>query len=280
MRSQAHDLIFSGIGGIILVPFLKWAGGKRWLFTEAFVSNLPRYDRYVEPFVGGGAGFFALSPRAALLADVNNELINLYQQIRDQPAAIARGIEELQRKHSHEFYYELRSSLPQDKLSRALRTLYLNRACWNGLYRLNRNGQFNVPKGTKERVILDSDDFGQAAKLLAVADLKVSDFESTLNDVGAGDLVFIDPPYTVKHNMNGFVKYNESIFTWEDQRRLQDCAMSAARRGANVIVTNADHESIRELYKSAKEMQPVHRASVLAANPNFRSRTTELLIHL
>lgn len=244
------------------------------------MASLPQHDRYVEPFVGGGAGFFAINPTSALLSDVNGELINLYVQIRDHPLAIAQGIEQMQAKHSHSFYYQTRAERPSDPMERALRTLYLNRSCWNGLYRLNRKGEFNVPKGTKERVSLDSDDFKQAAERLSNAELEISDFESTLNRCGDGDLVFIDPPYTVKHNMNGFVKYNESIFTWEDQIRLRNSAVAASDRGAKVIITNADHASIHDLYHGVESMNSVERSSVLSGNPAFRARTTELLIQI
>lgn len=263
-----------------MVPFLKWAGGKRWLFTDEFITRLPSYERYIEPFLGGGAGFFALRPPAAFLCDVNEELINLYTQVRDHPAEISVRIRELQAEHTRTFYYDMRATCPTDPFERAVRTLYLNRTCWNGLYRLNQLGKFNVPIGTKDRIILETDDFELASELLANAELEVADFEQTLGGAGPGDLVFVDPPYTVKHNMNGFIKYNESIFTWEDQQRLHQSATMAAKRGAHVMITNADHASIRDLYSSATAIEPVVRASVLAANPKFRSRTTELLIRL
>ena len=121
-------------------PFLKWAGGKRWLFNSDFVAQLPAFERYIEPFLGGGAGFFSLKPKRAILADVNPELINLYQQIRAHPCLIKEGVLDFHQRHSAEFYYETRANLPRDPLARALRMLYLNRACWNGLYRLNRGG--------------------------------------------------------------------------------------------------------------------------------------------
>lgn len=261
-----------------MVPFLKWAGGKRWMFDQQFIDQLPEFERYVEPFLGGGAGYFALRPASALLSDVNEELINVYRQIAAEPQQISYGLEQLGKKHCKTFYYEMRASEPTEPMARALRTLYLNRTCWNGLYRLNKNGIFNVPIGTKDKISLQSDDFENVSDLLKTAAIEVSDFENVLAKTGMGDLVFVDPPYTVKHNMNGFVKYNESIFTWEDQERLSAAARAAAARGAYVLVANADHSSVRELYHGSRMLQSLPRSSVLAASALYRSKTTELLI--
>lgn len=204
----------------------------------------------------------------------------MYAQVRDDPLSIESGLAELQCHHSKESYYAIRASAPSDPMERALRTLYLNRTCWNGLYRLNRRGDFNVPIGTKSKIILKDDNFPEASRRLQKAKLLTSDFAVVLGDAGPGDLVFVDPPYTVKHNMNGFVKYNESIFTWADQIRLRDVCIGAAGRGAKVIITNADHESIHDLYKNAKELNVAPRASVIAASSTYRSQTSELVIML
>lgn len=257
-------------------PFLKWAGGKRWLFDERFVSNLPAFERYVEPFLGGAAGFFSVRPQRAILADINEEVINLYRVVRDHPVRLEQALRSMQSEHSHEFYYAQRAQSPEGEFERAVRTLYLNRTCWNGLYRLNKGGKFNVPIGTKQTIVFDTDDFVGASRALGKADLKVSDFETVIDQTGKGDLVFVDPPYTVKHNMNGFVKYNEKIFTWEDQIRLRDACVSAHARGAEVIVSNADHESVQDLYESF-DRQRVTRSSVISGNANARGQATEML---
>src|SRR5690606_33757078 len=118
--------------------------------------------------------------------------------------------------------------------------------CWNGLYRVNREGIFNVPIGTKTNVLMESDDFLRVSEILKRAELRSCDFEDTLNRCGHGDFVFVDPPYTVKHNNNGFVKYNEEIFSWQDQLRLSAVVRRAAERGAAIVVTNADHASVHE----------------------------------
>ncbi len=260
------------------VPFLKWAGGKRWLFTADLVRSLPEHKRYVEPFLGGGAGFFALQPCQAVISDCNPDLIELYQVVRAAPIELARALRDHHESHSEDYYYRMRGFVPDAPLERAARLLYLNRTCWNGLYRLNRRGEFNVPIGSKTAVFLDENEFVLHSKLLSKADIYACDFEETVERAGRGDLVFLDPPYTVKHNMNGFVKYNESIFSWEDQVRLRDAAVRARSRGANIMVTNADHASIREIYSGFGVHHTVNRASVISGKATGRSKTTELMV--
>ena len=263
-----------------IAPFLKWAGGKRWLFAADFMQRLPTFDRYIEPFLGGGAGFFALAPKRAILSDVNSELIELYRTIRDFPEELKSCLIGHQASHCDEYYYEVRANVPEKQIERAARMLYLNRTCWNGLYRLNRAGQFNVPIGTKTNVLLPTDDFLAASNRLKNAELRVSDFETVLAEAGANDLVFVDPPYTVRHNMNGFVKYNERIFSWSDQVRLATTVDEAAKRGASVIVTNANHPSVRELYESFGHLEVAHRASVISGKSSGRTSTSELIVRI
>lgn len=257
-------------------PFLKWAGGKRWLVQQ----GLPKpssYQRLIEPFVGGAAVFFNLEPQRALLADLNPELINLYEVVRDRPRELRKVLSWYQSRHSAECYYNTRSREFTSPLLRAARMLYLNRTCWNGLYRVNRRGKFNVPIGTKSNVIMLEDDFERASELLSGAELRCQDFSATISQAGEGDFLFVDPPYTVKHNLNGFIKYNEDIFTWQDQVRLVDALQGARDRGAAIVVTNADHQSVRELYSAEFQYLPVQRRSVLSGRSHGRCRTTEAL---
>jgi len=204
----------------ILVPFLKWAGGKRWLISD-YPSLLEKtYGRYVEPFLGSGAVFFHLKPRKALLADINNDLIDCYIAIKDRWEDVLRILRRHHRQHSRGHYYLERGRNRRTLVERAARLIYLNRTCWNGLYRVNLNGDFNVPIGTKTSVLLDTDNFSEISDLLSTTKLQCQDFEVTIDATIEGDFIFADPPYTVKHNHNGFLKYNESIFSWDDQRRL------------------------------------------------------------
>lgn len=261
-----------------MTPFLKWAGGKRWLFTQDFIERLPPFDRYIEPFLGGGAGFFAIQPKNAILSDINPELINLYRQVALNPDRIRRGLGHLQKAHSKDLYYRIRAKGYSPGPAGAIRTLYLNRTCWNGLFRLNLKGQFNVPMGTKTAIFDPKEDFETYAKLLDTAELNCVDFERTIDRAREGDLLFVDPPYTVKHNMNGFVKYNESIFSWTDQERLASSLIQACERGASLVLTNADHKSIHQLYAGFGKHSSISRASVISGLASGRSTTTEFLL--
>lgn len=258
-------------------PFIKWAGGKRWLLNDPSFG-LPNFPgRYIEPFLGGGAIFFHLAPSQAILSDVNERLIATYRSIRDEWRLVQASLLEFQDRHSKEFYYAERAQQHSAPHLQAAQFLYLNRTCFNGLYRENLKGQFNVPIGTKTQVVLPDDDFEKASQLLAQADLRSGDFESVVAEAREGDLVFLDPPYTTAHNCNGFVKYNQKIFTWDDQKRLMDAVSGAKRRGAKVVLTNADHASIHDLYVNLGVPRVVSRASVMAGSANSRRGTTEAL---
>lgn len=260
------------------IPFLKWAGGKRW-FVEDFSHLFPdEFETYFEPFLGSGAVFFHLNPSKAVLSDLNEELINSYLQVRDNWALVEKVLRAYHKKHSKEFYYEIRSYKPRTDVNKAARFIYLNRTCWNGLYRVNLKGEFNVPIGSKKNVVLDTDDFLGISRVLGNADLNVSDFEKTIDKSECGDFVFIDPPYTIKHNMNGFVKYNENIFTWDDQVRLKSAIERASARGVKFLLTNANHESVRELYQGVGSFLAVERASVISGKAEGRGRYSELII--
>lgn len=261
-------------------PFLKWAGGKRWALTSKEFCYPESYGRYLEPFLGGGAIFFHLRPDQAVLSDINPDLINAYHVIQDQPVELQAILNKYQKKHCKEFYYQTRSYRPRKPLYQAARFIYLNRTCWNGLYRVNLKGEFNVPIGTKTRVVYSEDEFELIATRLAGVELICCDFEETVDLATDGDLLFIDPPYTVKHNLNGFLKYNEKLFSWHDQVRLRNSIVRAAGRGAQVVVTNADHESVRELYSEIAEYVSLNRPSVLAGRAETRGRTTEALFRI
>lgn len=258
-------------------PFIKWAGGKRWL-AESAAFRIPHFDgRYIEPFLGGGAVFFDLLPQKALLSDLNPKLIEVYQAVCDDWVKVDAELRRLQRLHSKEFYYEERGRKRLTPHTRAAQFLYLNRTCWNGLYRENTRGEFNVPIGTKTKVIFDGEDFESISAILKNAELMACDFEETVRRARMGDLIFADPPYTVAHNLNGFVKYNQNIFSWEDQVRLRDCLVSAASRGAKVVVTNADHHTVRELYRETASYHSVERHSVIAGASRDRRPTSEAI---
>ncbi len=262
----------------MIEPFLKWAGGKRWLVT-GYRSLFPKsFKRYVEPFLGGGAVFFYLAPPRALLADSNEELINAYKVVKQYPLQVERTLSRYQNLHCESFYYSMRSRRPRLSVAQAARFMYLNRVCFNGLYRVNLRGIFNVPMGTKTEVAYPSQYLWTISKSLAHATIVASDFEQTLALTGKGDFVYVDPPYTVAHNNNNFLKYNDILFSWQDQIRLSRAVRQASSRGALVLISNADHPSIHELYAGFGFHHIVERLSVLAGRPDARRRITELAI--
>jgi DNA adenine methylase len=261
-----------------VIPFLKWAGGKRW-FTERHLDLLPEnYERYIEPFLGSGAVFFSEKPTSAVLSDLNPDLIATYRAVRDNPTEIQALLQLHHNSHDKIYYYKVRGEKPKDELALAAWFLYLNRTCFNGLYRVNLKNEFNVPIGTKTQVVLPTDNFDLISKRLSNVELACVDFEETIDQAGSGDFVFVDPPYTVKHNLNGFIKYNQKIFSWEDQVRLRDAIVRAVNRGAKVMITNANHQSVRELYQDIGEQKALARSSVLAASANFRANVDELMV--
>lgn len=260
-------------------PFLNWAGGKRWLVASQSHLLPDSSQRLVEPFVGSGVVFFHLRPASALLSDVNAQLIETYTAVRDEPEGVLADLRVHDAKHSKGHYYEVRSTVPQTPAQRAARFIYLNRTCFNGLYRVNLKGEFNVPMGSKTSVLRPDDDFFAWAELLKGSTLVAQDFAQSIAGAGEGDLVYVDPPYTVKHNMNNFVKYNEEIFSWQDQVRLAQCLQEATQRGVRVIASNADSESVRDLYSGQGwVLIRVSRQARLAASSANRKRTTEIVL--
>jgi DNA adenine methylase len=263
------------------VPFLKWPGGKRWLATTIVNRILPHpYARYFEPFLGGGAVFFRLRPRIAILSDINEDLINVYVQVRDHPSELIKRLKRI--RVSERQYYVLRENIPDCPFERAVRFLYLNRTAFGGIYRLNRDGQFNVPYGGGERTpegLWRDRLIEKASDALQDVQILVSDFESIIDQAQAHDVVYCDPTYTVAHENNGFVRYNEQNFSWSDQKRLAAACLRAMNRGATVIMSNAYHHSIRKLYPEAQK-QIIERKSLVSRKAEGRRVVHEYLLVL
>jgi DNA adenine methylase len=259
------------------VPFLKWTGGKRWLRSH-IDSILPtRFNRYIEPFLGGGALFFHLRPWPASLSDINGELINAYQQVRDNVEEIIARLSQF--NICPAFYAKLRATSARLPVTKAVRFLYLNRTAFNGIYRVNRDGDFNVPYGCKPGTILcDQALLRSASGALQNRQLLVADFAEAIRRAQPGDLVYADPPYTTKHNNNGFRRYNEIIFSWRDQERLAECCRQAVERGVHVIVSNANHRPVIRLYDGFC-VKRVSRQSLISGDLNSRCEITEALIY-
>lgn len=259
-------------------PFLKWPGGKRWL--AGYILNLLDgypFVTYFEPFLGGGALFFALQPKLAMLSDINPDLINTYIQVRYRPHLLIQRLQQLPVDKAT--YDRLRRDNPKRRLDRAIRFLYLNRTGFGGMYRLNRNGDFNVPYGGGGRTpapLWEEKLLVSASRKLKSATLRCDDFETVLTEVRSGDLVYCDPTYTVAHNNNGFVRYNERNFSWDDQKRLANTCQKVIKQGATVLISSAVYDEALELYRFC-EVHQLNRMSLVCPHPQNRRPTKELL---
>lgn len=260
-----------------VAPILKWPGGKR-LLADHIIALMPlQRERYIEPFLGGGAVFFRLRPTSAVLGDADPALINCYTQIRDHPSEVLRALARM--KNSQAEYYRIRGARPRSGVSRAARLLYLANLSFNGIYRLNFKGEFNVPYGHRpHRRPVEPTHLRTVSAVLRNATLRCDDFEVTLRKARSGDIVYLDPPYTVAHANNGFIRYNARLFAWSDQQRLAIAAREAACRGAFVVVTNADHVSVRNLYSGFHEVR-LERSSTIAAASGKRKVVTESIFY-
>lgn len=259
-----------------LPPLLRWPGGKRLLLGSLRPLVPSQFLRYFEPFVGGGAVFFALRPANALLSDTNSELLDCYEAVRDHPRALLNRLSALD--NTEETYYAMRESVPSSALARAVRVIYLTRLSFNGIFRVNREGRFNVPIGRRERdPVSAARQLLSASKALKGISLLCADFEIALSTAARGDFVFLDPPYTVAHANNGFRKYNARIFSWEDQERLANCMKRLDGLGCQLLMTNARHGSIASLYRYFTKVR-LSRMSCIAALPEYRRRVQELII--
>lgn len=234
------------------------------------------FGRYFEPFVGSGALFFDLQPSSAVLGDALLPLVETYRSVQTEPHAVHEAI--LQWQVSSDAYYAVRALDPSTAAERAAKFIYLNKTAWNGLYRVNRAGGFNVPYGLpKSSNIVSLESLLECSDALGAATLKCADFEESLAGAEQGDLVFVDPPYTTSHKDNGFLHYNETLFSWDDQRRLAALCLRLATDGVHVIVTNADHPSLRELY-SEFHIEEYWRKSTLAGSAKHRRLVSELIL--
>lgn len=260
-------------------PFLKWPGGKRWL-VPAIRQHLGdrQFNRYIEPFLGGGAVYFGLQPSGAVLSDINADLINTYIQVQTRVDEIVTRLK--QYSVDKQTYLDVRNADPSDPTDQAVRFLYLNRTAFAGMYRLNRRGEFNVPFGGGDRTpapLWTNGLIRSASEALSGATLTACDFQGPIDEAGAGDIIYCDPTYTVAHNNNGFVRYNERNFSWKDQQRLAAACRGAASRGAYVLVSNAVSPDVKELYSDASWLT-VRRKSLICPDPIKRQETSELLL--
>lgn len=243
-------------------PFLKWAGGKSQLLTQ-FDGLLPAqnsYKRYIEPFIGGGALFFYLEPKEAIIADANQDLISAYKIVKSRVNELIIVLRDLQAKHNKEFYQKVRdefNSGMNDKVRRAAILIYLNKTCFNGLYRVNKKGHFNVPFGQHKNFSFSETNLKRVSKLLKKTEIKHESFDKVLACAKKGDFIYFDPPYYPVNETSKFTTYTKEAFLEDEQKKLADVFKKLDKRGCKIMLSNSDTKFIRDLYKDYKKYTTV-----------------------
>lgn len=240
-------------------PFVKWAGGKRSIIDKLIKLAPHEFDTYYEPFVGGGAMLFELSPKKAVINDSNEELINVYNCLKDEKkfTLLCNELNKHERNHSEEYYYQVRN-MDRDKkkysklsdYKKASRTIYLNKACFNGLYRVNSKGEFNVPFGKKNKInTYDGINLGIIYSYLNLNDIKILsiDFYDAVKNAKKGDFIYFDPPYDSETEI--FTSYTSDGFDRKCQERLAETFKELDKRGCYVMLSNYNTNLIKDLYK-------------------------------
>lgn len=262
-------------------PFVKWAGGKRQL-VKVLATHVPKnYNTYIEPFLGGGALLFELLPEKAIVSDINEELINAYRVIKEN---VEELIEELKRhKNSPEYYYKIRSIDPKrlDPVKRASRFIYLNKTCYNGLYRENSKGEFNVPFGYyKNPKIVEEDNLRAISEYLNSSQITIlaSDFRQVCDMARCGDFVYLDPPYYPYNGISSFTKYTKYDFTEKDHIELAEVFKELDRKGVYVMLTNSNTDFIKSLYRGYRIKELYAVRSINCKGHLRKKKKTDLLI--
>ena len=268
-------------------PFVKWAGGKRQIMEELKKCVPNEFNAYYEPFVGGGALFFELAPKKAFLNDYNKELINVFECIKedDKFEKMIKELNHHETLHSEEHYYEVRNidrnKKKYDRLSdykKAARTIYLNKACFNGLYRVNSNNEFNVPFGKKAKVnTYEDQNLGIIHGILNLNDIELSsvDFEEAVKNAKKGDFVYFDPPYD--SDTATFNSYTEDGFGKEEQVRLSEVFKRLDKKGCLVMLSNHNTKLINELYKDFN-INVIHAKRNINSDGKKRGKVEEVII--
>ncbi len=263
-------------------PFLKWAGGKARLLDQ-FAAHMPHdFERYHEPFVGGGAMFFALAPDDAVLSDVNPRLIETYRAVRDDVDGLIERLHDHARRHNKAHYYASRLRFNEPRTDggteRAALFIYLNKTCFNGLYRENSRGGFNVPMGRYANpTICDESTLRSASRALQNVDLRVGGFVDVLERVDEGDFVYFDPPYVPLSTTSNFTTYSKDGFGMREQLQLARTFAKLARRGCRVMLSNHDCDAVRELYAGWR-IETVSASRSISRNGKKRKPVGEVLV--
>jgi DNA adenine methylase len=264
-------------------PFLKWAGGKSRLIAQ-YQPYLPQnFHTYYEPFLGGGALFFHFQPTRAVLSDINPELVNVYRCVRDCVEHVITKLEHHATHHSQTYYYQIRSEDPDLPVEKAARFIYLNKTCFNGLYRVNRQGRFNVPIGRyKNPNICNADLLRAASVALQNTVLTTQPFYKTLTEplsdsLSAQNFVYFDPPYHPLSETSNFTGYSRTVFTEADQIHLRDIFAKLSKKGVKVALSNSDSPFVRDLYQDF-QIFTISAARSINSQPTKRGKIAEVLV--
>lgn len=271
---------------LTLQPFTKWTGGKRQLLPTIKKLMPESYNHYYEPFIGGGALFFDLAPKKAVINDYNAELINCYQQIKENPNELIELLKVHKENNSKEYYLELRSVDRDDRINkmsdvqRAARVLYMLRVDFNGLYRVNSKNQFNVPYGKyKSPKIVDEELISAISTYLRSnqIEIRAGDFEDALLDVQKGDFIYFDPPYIPLSETSAFTSYTHEGFSYDDQVRLRDVFKRLSEKGAYVMLSNSSSPLVEELYQDFN-IHYVDATRTNGAKSSSRGKISEIIV--
>ncbi|NPA81409.1 MAG: DNA adenine methylase [Epsilonproteobacteria bacterium] len=271
-------------------PFVKWVGGKRGLLEQIIPLFPIKFNNYHEPFVGGGAVFFELyskeflKNKKVILSDINEELIITYQVVKEKPLELIKRLEEYKENHSNEFYYEIRELDRKNNyktlspLEKATRFIYLNKTCFNGLYRVNKKGFFNVPIGRyKNPNIVDREIILSASEALQNVTILHQSFEKVLKYVKKGDFIYFDPPYYPLNKTSNFTSYNSNCFLEEEQIKLYNVFKELDKMGCYVALSNSDTIFIKELYKEY-DINIVNANRFINSKSSGRGKISEVLV--
>lgn len=275
------------MGNILISPILKWVGGKRQLLSEIIPLINKNCSTYVEPFVGGGAVFFELQPKKAIINDFNGELINVYRTVRDYPEELINALETHAKNNSEDYFYSVRAidRAPDyaqlSSVERAARIIYLNKTCYNGLYRVNLAGQFNSPYGKyKSPNIVNSPTIRAMSKYLKEKDITIlqGDYREALKGLRKGAFVYLDPPYMPISSSASFTGYTENGFNYEQQVALKKECDKLRAKGIAFLQSNSDCPEIRELYNSY-DVRTVRAKRNINSVATKRGEINEVLIY-
>jgi len=256
---------------VAIKPFLKWAGGKTQLIPELSKYVPTNFNKYIEPFIGGGALFFYLNPGKATISDSNEELITTYKTVRDNVEGIIEILGSY--KNQEAFFYKIRALDPSNlsDIERAARLIFLNKTCFNGLYRVNKKGEFNVPYGKRTGDFFNREQLRDSSEFLQNANILHSDYLTTLkNYANAGDFIFLDPPYYPVGKYSDFKRYTKDFFYHDDHITLKEEFDRLVKMGCHVLLTNSDHPVVMELYKDY-EIKVIETKRLISSNPNTRN---------